>query len=93
VVGVGRSGSVRLLKAARAQACQSFWQSLVTSVKRYFMIPPGVMIRRASEGDRGNGGEVRHKIMPRPSLDPYAGTRVARGNALAGSGSAGPMLG
>ena len=57
-------------------------------------VPPVVMIRRAGEKDRGNGTEGWRKGAPRPSLDPYAGTRVAiHSNALAGSGSAGPVLG
>lgn len=60
------------------------------------MMPPVVMIRRAGEKDRGNGTERWRKGAPRPSLDPYAGTRAAThvsSSALAGSGSAGPALG
>tara|TARA_R110002072_G_scaffold226613_6_gene383566 strand:+ start:118 stop:468 length:351 start_codon:yes stop_codon:yes gene_type:complete len=60
------------------------------------MLPPVVMIRRAGEKDRGNGTERWRKGAPRPSLDPYAGTRAATqvsSSALAGSGSAGPALG
>ncbi|EHA15747.1 hypothetical protein HAL1_08787 [Halomonas sp. HAL1] len=60
------------------------------------MMPPVVMIRRGGEKDQGNGTEGWRKGAPRPSLDPYAGTRAATqvsSSALAGSGSAGPALG
>tara|TARA_R110001606_G_scaffold6158_1_gene27797 strand:- start:2855 stop:2998 length:144 start_codon:yes stop_codon:yes gene_type:complete len=41
------------------------------------MMPPVLMIRRAGEKDRGSGTEGGRKGAPRPSLDPYAGTRAA----------------